>query len=529
MASQLLGIKTRFTNDTGSPLVGGQVYTFFAGTSTLQDTYSNAALTVPNTNPVRLDDTGSADIFLKGSYRIRVFDASGKFIEEQDNVTQAASQSSADALSIKVDNFETEVGKVKFDTGITVVSKNGSVERPLSEKNSESDSFKGFGATGDGINDDTPHIDDALASGANIISTTGDYLYKGDIDAFYAKKPTGTGFIIYDGYKYPVKPESRVNHLWQGAFNAWQMGHAGKVSSTQRKQIPAGVTHARRGFATDLTIYHVNGNYDQHALKISRDATSVSSATHNIVINLTPSETMPLAGKTCTLMYHCNYGVNWLLTDIIVKVQSSNELMQPILRDDGKYTSGNVELISKSHKPILRPQSAPYLLTFNVPLDATQIAISIDVPFSGTAGAEDWVELESMCLAVSDEAFDCVADSALATQNKAATRYQSSYQSGIGRGAPIEQGAIQMIAASTASTFSCITNIRFEPPMAHTPWFTFQSPTSGTGFRLLNKTTGANVNGMAYDLNNKGVTISNNGAVAVGDRLLCHYTAESLF
>ena len=78
MASQLLGIKTRFTNDLGSPLVGGQVYTYFAGTSTNQDSYSDAALTVPNTNPVILDDTGSADIFLKGSYRIRVFDVSDR-------------------------------------------------------------------------------------------------------------------------------------------------------------------------------------------------------------------------------------------------------------------------------------------------------------------------------------------------------------------------------------------------------------------------------------------------------------------
>lgn len=123
MASQLLGIKTRFTNDVGQPLIGGQVYTFFAGTSTSQDTYSDAALTVPNTNPVILDDTGSADIFLKGIYRIRVFDASGKFIEEQDNITQSASQGDATELSLKVGTLETnfssqseEITTLKSDT-----------------------------------------------------------------------------------------------------------------------------------------------------------------------------------------------------------------------------------------------------------------------------------------------------------------------------------------------------------------------------------------------------------------------------
>lgn len=390
-------------------------------------------------------------------------------------------------------------------------------------------SVKEFDAIGDGVANDTIAIDSALATDQIVTIPNGNYLYTGDIDAFYAKKPTGTGFIIYDGYKYPVKPESRVNHLWQGAFNAWQMGHADSVSTVQRRQIPAGVTHARRGFASGVTIYHVNGNYDQHALKVARTVLNTSNATHNIVINLTPSETMPLAGKTCTLMYHCNHGSDWLMTDITVKAQASKELMQPILRDDGKYTSGNIELISKSHQPILRPQSAPYLLTFDVPIDATQVSISIDIPFSGTAGNEDWVEFEQMCLAVSDDAFDCVADSALSTQNKAATRYQTSYQSGVHRGAPIEQGTMQAMAVSASATYAVAMAIRFEPPMAHTPWFTFQSPTSGTEFRLLNKRSGSTVNGQAYDLNNKGVTITNNGAVVAGDRLLCHWTAESLF
>ena len=158
MASQLLGIKTRFTNDLGSPLVGGQVYTYFAGTSTNQDSYSDAALTVPNTNPVILDDTGSADIFLKGAYRIRVFDKSGRFIEEQDNVTQAASQGDTTELSNKVNAVEVDLSKVKLDTGITVTAKNGGVDRTLASKNSDIINVKDFGAKCDGITDDTDAI-----------------------------------------------------------------------------------------------------------------------------------------------------------------------------------------------------------------------------------------------------------------------------------------------------------------------------------------------------------------------------------
>lgn len=151
MASQLLGIKTRFTNDVGQPLIGGQVYTYFAGTSTNQDSYSDAALTVPNTNPVILDDTGSADIFLKGSYRIRVFDKSGRFIEEQDNVTQAASQGDATELSNKVVAVEQsvidtniELAAQKLDTGITATAKFGGVARSQADVNSDTLDLRGF-------------------------------------------------------------------------------------------------------------------------------------------------------------------------------------------------------------------------------------------------------------------------------------------------------------------------------------------------------------------------------------------------
>lgn len=442
------------------------------------------------------------------------------------------SQTNADAISGINTEIE-DLNLARFDTGISVTSTYPEqVIITQSEKNSEYLSFEQFGAVGDGLTDDTVAIEKALNSGAALLSSKKDYVFSGDLDLLYSSGVIGSGNIIYNGYTYPIVKKIKTNHMWQGTFSAWQMGHADSVSTVQRRQIPAGVTHARNNFTSGTTILHSKGSYVGDSMRISRNATSTSSEKHNFVINLTPEEASSLVGKNCCLTYFCDKGEEYSGSQITVKVQYSEELFQPIIRQDGQYTSGNIQLISVTHVPNKRDKNAPYFETFFLPEDAQQVSISVDIPFSGVAGYEDWVEFESMAICISDEFCFPEESDYLAIQNKAETRYQTSYQSGVHRGAPVEQGTLQAVAINTLSNYAMTIPVRFNPPMATTPWFTFQSPTSSTEFRLLKKTSladvGTNVSGQAYGLNNKGVTITNSATLAVGDRLFCHWTAESL-
>ncbi len=86
--------KRRFSfplKKNGRPLQFGYVYTYIAGTDIAKATYSTASGANLNTNPVRLDINGNADIFLNPGepYRVVVKDQENNIVWEFDNIVLA--------------------------------------------------------------------------------------------------------------------------------------------------------------------------------------------------------------------------------------------------------------------------------------------------------------------------------------------------------------------------------------------------------------------------------------------------------
>jgi len=79
--------KFQALNDDGSLCAGCQLHTYQNGTSTDKYTYSDSALTTPNTNPIVLDSRGEATVFCTGEYTFKLLDADGAIIWTQDDVT----------------------------------------------------------------------------------------------------------------------------------------------------------------------------------------------------------------------------------------------------------------------------------------------------------------------------------------------------------------------------------------------------------------------------------------------------------
>lgn len=86
MAQLLAAPYSELADANGAPLAGGKVYTYAAGTTTPQATYTDQSGVTPASNPVILDSAGRATVWMSGSYKIVVKDANDVTIRTTDNV-----------------------------------------------------------------------------------------------------------------------------------------------------------------------------------------------------------------------------------------------------------------------------------------------------------------------------------------------------------------------------------------------------------------------------------------------------------
>lgn len=86
----------RTYDNSGNLAIGGQIYTYAAGTSTPQATYTDSTGSTPNTNPVILNSRGEASIWINPSqsYKFVAYDASNNLLWSQDNISYLSSPGS---------------------------------------------------------------------------------------------------------------------------------------------------------------------------------------------------------------------------------------------------------------------------------------------------------------------------------------------------------------------------------------------------------------------------------------------------
>jgi hypothetical protein len=88
--SPVAGASQQFLDNSGNPLTGGLLYTYAAGTTTPQSTFTTSAGTTPHSNPIILDAAGRLDseVWLTGgvAYKFVLRDSVGALLGTYDDL-----------------------------------------------------------------------------------------------------------------------------------------------------------------------------------------------------------------------------------------------------------------------------------------------------------------------------------------------------------------------------------------------------------------------------------------------------------
>ena len=166
--SPLGGAASQFLDNNGVILSGGKLYTYAAGTTTPQATYTSSSGVTPHANPIVLDSAGrvpGGEIWLTDNliYKFVIETSTSILLGSYDNIPG-------------INDININAAIIEYDPPFTGAVTSGYT---VADKLSQTVSVKDFGAVGDGVADDTEAIQAAIDSGKSIFFPEASYKASG--------------------------------------------------------------------------------------------------------------------------------------------------------------------------------------------------------------------------------------------------------------------------------------------------------------------------------------------------------------
>lgn len=185
--SPLAGFAGQFFDNNGVILSGGKIYTYAAGTTTPQATYTTAAGSTPHANPIVLDSAGrvpGGEIWLTSgvSYKFVIETSTGVVLGTYDNLLGGTSAITALVPSgyTTATNVQDAFDDLGSNTGADFVgyiaSGTNAASRPALDKLRETVSPQDYGAVGNGVVNDATALLLACTESDTVRIPAGTYL-----------------------------------------------------------------------------------------------------------------------------------------------------------------------------------------------------------------------------------------------------------------------------------------------------------------------------------------------------------------
>jgi hypothetical protein len=176
------GAAAQFLDNNGNPLSGGKIFTYLAGTTTPEPTYTTIAGNVAHSNPIVLDSAGRVP---GGQIWVNASSVYKFVLTTSADVTIATYD---DLMGINGTGLATNAVNVAYDpSGL------GAVQTNVQAKLRETVSVKDFGAVGDGVADDYVATQNAAFSTTSIEVSDGVYKLSQQVVMTVPKSFVGNG------------------------------------------------------------------------------------------------------------------------------------------------------------------------------------------------------------------------------------------------------------------------------------------------------------------------------------------------
>lgn len=233
---------------------------------------------------------------------------------------------------------------------------------------------------------------DGLAA-QDIRSTSGLALEPGAItDGQYCRcvYDAGGGYWLLHSFSIGQGLGGSANLLDNGDFQVWQRGTSGTFSGTEF------LADRWQGFYVGSRHFsRVAGDAAEFAHRCQRVASETNVGNLAVAQSLPSSRCIPYQGKTITLQFRARKGANFSASgdNLVCRVATGTGTDENIL------TAGFTGAVNTDQNNTLTSSMQDFSLSLDVPSNATQIAVMFVYAPTGTAGADDWFDIENVKLA----------------------------------------------------------------------------------------------------------------------------------